>query len=216
MKLKIPDPETQEEERRNWTLKKKFIEIVEQGTIKRHISAYYDDLFKHRKLKDSNEEIEKYLTNHGTYKISIYTVLPNNIQNLVTIHELKKSLDIKRDSSSPGPCNFTAGWVKKFWRDINECFFDAVQIYHQRKILPNLQTTGDITLIPKGDKDRMELGNWQPITLLSIFYKIISGIYAMLLKKSLPYIIGLQQKTYLPGRNITKHYKKHLGHNVHT
>ena len=44
-----------------------------------------------------------------------------------------------------------------------------------------MQKRGSITLIPKGDKDKRELGNWRPITLLNTLYKLI---YAILAKKN--------------------------------
>ena len=59
-----------------------------------------------------------------------------------------------------------------------------------------------ITLIPKGDKDRSILGNWRPISLLSVFYKVLSGALAARLKNALPEIIHVSQKAYLEGRFI--------------
>ena len=59
-----------------------------------------------------------------------------------------------------------------------------------------------ITLIPKGDKDRTLLGNWRPISLLSVFYKVLSGTLAERLKLALQEVIHEGQKAYLPGRFI--------------
>jgi len=49
-----------------------------------------------------------------------------------------------------------------------------------------MQKRGSITLIPKGQKDKRELGNWRPITLLNTLYKLISSILAKKIKKSTP------------------------------
>ena len=46
-----------------------------------------------------------------------------------------------------------------------------------------MQKKGSITLIPKGQKDKRELGNWRPITILNTIYKIISTILAKRIKK---------------------------------
>ena len=61
---------------------------------------------------------------------------------------------------------------------------------------------GLITLLPKGDKDRTSISNWRPITLLSVFYKIISAAFANRLKEALPEIVHFSQKAYLKDRYI--------------
>jgi hypothetical protein len=43
-----------------------------------------------------------------------------------------------------------------------------------------------ITCLPKGDKSRHFLKNWQPISLLNTVYKIGSGVIANRIKKVLP------------------------------
>ena len=65
-----------------------------------------------------------------------------------------------------------------------------------------MQKRGSITLIPKGQKDKRELGNWRPITLLNTLYKLISSILAKKIKKVLPRIIRAEQKGFVDGRNI--------------
>ena len=66
-----------------------------------------------------------------------------------------------------------------------------------------MQKRGSVTLIPKGQKDKRELGNWRPITLLNTVYKLISSILAKKIKKVLPRIIGKEQKGFGDGRNIS-------------
>jgi hypothetical protein len=53
----------------------------------------------------------------------------------------------------------------------------------EKKTLSYMQKRGSITLIPKGQKDKRELGNWRPITLLNTLYKLISSILAKKIKK---------------------------------
>ena len=59
-----------------------------------------------------------------------------------------------------------------------------------------------VTLIPKQDKDTRIVGNLRPITLLSTFYKIISGTLTNRLKPVLDRLIEPWQKAYLPDRYI--------------
>ena len=59
-----------------------------------------------------------------------------------------------------------------------------------------------ISLIPKKDKDITILDNMRPITLLSIYYKIISGGLSNRLKIMLDKVIHPNQKAYLKGRYL--------------
>ena len=59
---------------------------------------------------------------------------------------------------------------------------------------------GVITLLPKGKKDKRQLKNWRPITLLNTLYKIISGAIVARVKKVLPHIINEDQKGFVDGR----------------
>ena len=65
-----------------------------------------------------------------------------------------------------------------------------------------MQKLGIITIIPKGDKDPRMLSNWRPLTLLNMFYKLISSVLGERLTPVLERIIGSEQKAYIPGRFI--------------
>ena len=72
------------------------------------------------------------------------------------------------------------------------------------KELPLTVRLGIIALIPKGDKDRKFISNWQPLTLLDTLYKLSSSTLASMLKATLNRILGNEQKAYVPGRFISK------------
>ena len=63
---------------------------------------------------------------------------------------------------------------------------------------------GLISLLHKGKSlDRDEVGNWRPITLANIDYKIIAKLLANRLKSVINGIVGKQQQGFIKGRNIT-------------
>ena len=70
------------------------------------------------------------------------------------------------------------------------------------------QKQGLITLLPKGNKPRELIKNWQPITLLNVDYKLLSGILALRMKEVLPGLIQSEQKGFLKDR--------YIGENIHT
>ena len=59
-----------------------------------------------------------------------------------------------------------------------------------------------IRLLRKGDKSPLLPGNYRPISLLSIFYKLASACITKRIKPVLARLIGKEQKAYLPENNI--------------
>ena len=59
-----------------------------------------------------------------------------------------------------------------------------------------------ISCLPKGDKPREYLKNWQPISLLSVLYKLASATVANRLKKVLNILISKSQTGFMSGRFI--------------
>ena len=68
--------------------------------------------------------------------------------------------------------------------------------------MPLTQRQGIITCIPKGDKDRKELKNWRPISLLNIIYKLTTTCIANRINLFLNSIIHADQTGFIPSRCI--------------
>ena len=64
------------------------------------------------------------------------------------------------------------------------------------------QKQGGITCIPKGNKDKLLLKNWRPISLLNVSYKMASAAIAARFKTVLTSLINEDQTGFLPGRFI--------------
>ncbi len=64
------------------------------------------------------------------------------------------------------------------------------------------QKRGTITLLPKKNKNRLQLKNWRPISLLNPDYKIIAKLLATRLNEVLLSIINEDQSGYMKGRYI--------------
>ena len=59
-----------------------------------------------------------------------------------------------------------------------------------------------IRLLRKGDKSSLLPGNYRPISLLSIFYKLASACITRRIKPVLARLVGIEQKAYLSENNI--------------
>ena len=64
------------------------------------------------------------------------------------------------------------------------------------------QTQGLITCIPQGDKSKLLIQNWRPVTLLNTIYKIASGVIANRLKTFVDKLIHNNQTGFMKGRYI--------------
>ena len=59
-----------------------------------------------------------------------------------------------------------------------------------------------LKLLRKGNKNPLKIGNYRPISLLSIFYKLASSCITRRIKPAVEMIIGKQQKAYIDKNNI--------------
>jgi hypothetical protein len=67
--------------------------------------------------------------------------------------------------------------------------------------IPNFISNATIHLLFKKG-DRQEIGNWRPISLLNVDYKILSKIITERMKKCLPKILHPDQKGFVPTRRL--------------
>ena len=110
----------------------------------------------------------------------------------ITLEEMEYSLFKKMEGSSvPGIDGFTVNWLRKFWSSlkfitlnaINECYVDG-------SLTSNLRTD-IIRQLRKGQKNPTLTGNYSPICLLSIHYKLASCCITQCLRPLVSKVIGL-------------------------
>ena len=100
----------------------------------------------------------------------------------LTIKELFKNLKCFQKNKSPGLDGLTAEFYISFWGELKSKLFNVYQDSFNKGILPECMWLGVVTLLEKKGKDRMELANWRPITLLNVDYKILTKTFSQRLK----------------------------------
>ena len=107
-----------------------------------------------------------------------------------------------KNNKCPGIDGFPAEFFKVFWGKLK--FFVLRGLNHGYRCgeMSISMRTCIISCLPKGDKPRMFLKNWRPISLLSVVYKIASSAIANRLKSVLDQIISKFQTGFLKGRFI--------------
>ena len=172
--------------------------VMDQREILKSIRSYYAALFKNRDNMLDEVNLQKLLNN-----IKINKVSDSTLENTIEVFELGQVLKSMKNNKSPGIDGITAEFLKVFWRQLKIFICKAINSCFNKGQLSTSLYQGIIICIPKGQKDRSLMKNWRPITLLSIIYKLASGVIAQRLKKTLPIIISKTQTGFLSGRSIS-------------
>lgn len=109
--------------------------------------------------------------------------------------------DINPDKA-PGTGGMTSLFFQKFWGITAEAVRHTVKEFFLNGTLdPRLNQT-NICLIPKTERP-IEMGEFRPISLCNVSYKVISKLMSKRLKKCLPKIISETQSAFVARRLIT-------------
>jgi hypothetical protein len=105
-------------------------------------------------------------------------------------------------NKSPGEDGIPYDFYKQFWDVIGPVFLEMfTSVLHDGRVSGS-QSVGLVRLIPKCESPT-KATDYRPITLLNCDYKIMAGVMAARLKKTLPQVIGDAQRGGIPGRNIS-------------
>ena len=118
-----------------------------------------------------------------------------------TEKEVKDAVWQCEGSKSPGPDGFNFNFIRKSWDFVKAELMEAMALFHATGNIPKGCNASFIALIPKV-RDPTKLEQYRPISLVGVFYKIITKVLAGRLKKVLPAIIDESQSSFLKGRGI--------------
>jgi hypothetical protein len=119
-----------------------------------------------------------------------------------TAKEVKSALFEMYPTKAPGPDGFPAHFFQRNWEVCGEEVTAAVLRVLKGQDSPGCINKTFIVLIPKVASPK-ELGQFRPISLCNVVYKIASKVAANRLKIILPEIISEEQSAFVPGRLIT-------------
>ena len=120
----------------------------------------------------------------------------------LTEEELLATLRKFKKDKSPGLDGLTAEFYLQFWDLLKEKLMQVYNESFKKGLLPESLRKGVIVLIEKKGKNRMDIANWRPITLLGVDYKLLTKTLAGRLKATLPDLVHPDQNGFIPGGNI--------------
>ena len=173
------------------------IQILDEG------QTFYQNLYSENVGHDESHmrEIGNTFTNTDSLP-KINAIQQEHCERLMTENDLLKSLKAFKNGKTPGTDGLNAEFYKFFWHDIKQFLLASINYSLEHGTLSIAQRRAIISLLPKGDKDRLYLKNWRPISLLNVDYKILAKALANRLIEFLPQLIDEDQTGYVKKRFI--------------
>lgn len=184
----------------NKTISKLIDEDGKEYTETKDILNLQKDFYKklYSKNEDLNEENIEMLIGENSEKLS--DLDSEKLEGEIKYSELLQALKNMKNDKSPGQDGFTSEFFKFFWVDIGYFILRSLNFAYSTGSLSVTQKMGIITCLPKPNKNRQNLKNWRPISLLNVIYKMASSVIANRLKNVLDTIIHEDQKGFISGR----------------
>ena len=174
--------------------------ITDPKKILQEIEKFYSDLYKADSLKPSENLLNSFLANPEIPRLTAENA--QTCEGKLTVAECLKSLQLFENNKSPGDDGLTAEFYKAFWNIVGNLMVESLNYSYDHGELSNSQKRAIITLIEKKDKDRRDIANWRPISLINVDVKIGSKAIAKRLEAVLPCVIHHNQCAYVKDRTI--------------
>ncbi|KAL9970546.1 hypothetical protein ACROYT_G022944 [Oculina patagonica] len=166
--------------------------------IMKEIEKFYSDLYA-----SNDESVNR---NHPFLQKAEIPKLSDEMRRIcegrLSLKECFDCLQSFQNNKSPGNDGLTVEFYKTFWNSIGNLVVDCLNYSYECGELSNTQKQAIITLIEKKGKDKRNIGNWRPISLINVDAKIGSKAIALRLQKVLAEIIHFNQNAYVKGRTI--------------
>ena len=174
--------------------------ITDPKKILQEIETFYSDLYKADSLKRSENLLNSFLANPEIPRLTAENT--QACEGKLTVAECLKSLQLFENNKSPGDDGLTAVFHKAFWSIVGSLMVESLNYSYDHGELSNSQKRAIITLIEKKDKDKRDIANWRPISLINVDVKIGSKAIAKRLEAVLPCVIHHNQCVFVKDRTF--------------
>ena len=161
------------------------------------IVNYYSWLFS---PKPSDPEASKHFTDL-LEKRQLSEEARNSLEGEITVKETYKSMSTLAKGKSPGPDSLPNEFYKTFAGLLAPTLTKVLNEALDNETLPECMKRGSISLLYK-KKDRRDMRNYRPITLLNGDYKILTRVLCWRMKRVMHEIVSPENTGFSPGRFI--------------
>ena len=173
---------------------------IDHTVILNEQKLFYSNLYSSKRLAPLTQEITDFIQTNTHTPLS--ELQKTNLDREITEEEIETVIKEMKKNKTPGTDGFPIEFYIFFWLDLKIFMLSSFKRSLEDQSLSINQKRGIITCLPKPNKDRLNLKNWRPITLLNTDYKILSKVLANRMKVILPNIIKEEQKGFIKGRFI--------------
>ena len=175
--------------------------VTDPKNVMHEIEKFYSTLYKNDGLTPSTTLLDSFLENPEIPRLTAEDA--HICEGKFTVDEcFIKSLQLFENNKSPGEDGLTVEFYKTFWNTVGNLMVESLNYSYDNGELSSSQERAIITLIEKKDKDRRNISNWRPISLINVDVKIGSKAIAKRLEAVLPKIIHHNQCAYAKDRTI--------------
>lgn len=180
-------------------LRKNTCEVVENEKAIQQIQFnYFSNLYRSR-LESTEVPIE-YFDNLQITKIS--DLDREKVEEEIQLSEIGFAIKNMSNGKCPGSDGIPVEFYKFFYRQLKAILLGVYRYNVQNRSMHCSAKFGLISLIPKQNRDPLELANWRPISLLNVDYKILAKLIANRLQPILQKIIHSDQVGFIRNRFI--------------
>ncbi|XP_050208579.1 uncharacterized protein LOC126657923 [Mercurialis annua] len=158
------------------------------------ITAYFEELYQTSFPSNIDQVLHSFPAKVTPNMNSVLTATVDAI-------EIQKAVFSIHPYKSPGSDGFTAFFYQQYWDIVGPSVILAVQDFFQSGCMLRGFNHTSITLIPKIPIP-LHVSDLRPISLCSIFYKIISKVLTNRLQQFLPILLPHSQNSFIKGRSI--------------
>ena len=170
--------------------------ITNRDAVNAEITSFYRNLYNSQPTSPRDffrpESVNSKLSREE--EISSATPINRN--------ELYSALKGMKNGKAPGSDGLTVMFYKRFWHIVAQPLLNCLKESIDSGELPTSMRQSIIKLIPKKDKDKKQIKNWRPISLINVDCKILSKLIANRIKIRLPKLIHSDQKAFVSGRQL--------------
>ena len=169
--------------------------ITDQKEILNEVKGFYFNLHVYEERDTLDVDLNNVINNVNIPKLNINQA--NELEGEITKSEIMKALKRMKNNKSPGSDGYTVEFFKFFSKDLLDFVLRSINYGFNDHELSSTQRQGIITCLPKGEKSKLYLKNWRPITLLNVVYKLASSCIAERIKKVLDFLISNDQTGFI-------------------
>ncbi len=175
--------------------------ITDQQSILDEQVRFYKDLYK-KSIHFEKNKLDDFLADVNIPKLSEDD--SNICEGIITETECGIALKGMKNDSSPGLDGITTGWYKMFWKKVKSVLINSLNAGFNRGKLSCTQRQGIICLLHKGKSlPKEELGNWRPLSLTNVDYKLLAKVLALRFKQVINKLINEDQAGFIKGRTAS-------------